>query len=357
MIVPVSLGSRSYKITIGNDCLQDVGTVLAKFQPISSVIVLTDENVQQHGYADKVADSIENLGIPVHKLLFDPGEQIKTVGGVYEMWESLYDYGTDRKAVLVAVGGGVVGDLGGFVAATYARGIRFFQVPTTLLAQVDSSVGGKVGINLETGKNMVGAFHQPLAVLIDAETLKTLPYEQYLSGLGEVVKYGVALDAKLFRYIEANVKKIKRRESAVMQKIIANCCRIKAKIVAEDEHETKDQRILLNYGHTFGHALEVLSGYTMPHGLAVSIGTICASKLAWRLGLVNADFLEKQVALYEELGLPVDCPAEYNPDDLIRVMQHDKKSEFGKVRFVLPTGIGECRIVNEIDPKHLFNVR
>jgi len=210
---------------------------------------------------------------------------------------------------------------------------------------------------LETGKNMVGAFHQPLAVLIDTETLQTLPQEQYLSGLGEVVKYGVALDAKLFQYIEANIKKIKHRESAVMQKVIADCCRIKAKIVAEDEHETKDRRILLNYGHTFGHALEVLSGYTMPHGLAVSIGTICASKLAWKLGLVNADFLERQVTLYEELGLPVDCPPQYNPDELIRVMQHDKKSEFGKVRFVLPTGIGQCRIVNETDPKHLFNVR
>jgi len=221
MIVPVSLGSRSYNITIGNDCLKNIGAMLSLFQPISSAILITDNNVLQYGHADKVANSIDDIGIPVHRLSFDSGEQIKTVEGVYEMWESLYNYGTDRKAILVAVGGGVIGDLGGFAAATYARGIRFFQVPTTLLAQVDSSVGGKVGINLKTGKNMVGAFHQPLAVLIDTETLQTLPEEQYLSGLGEVVKYGVALDAELFQFIEANIEKIKCRESAVMQTIIA----------------------------------------------------------------------------------------------------------------------------------------
>ena len=329
--------------------------MLSAFQPISAVVVITDKNVLQHGYTDKVSNSIGNIGIPVHKLLFDPGEQVKTVDGVHKIWESLFDFGIDRKAVLIAVGGGVMGDLGGFAAATYARGIRFFQVPTTLLAQVDSSVGGKVGINLETGKNMVGAFHQPLAVFIDTETLKTLPQEQYLSGLGEVVKYGVALDAKLFQFIEANTVKIKRRDSAVMQKIIADCCRIKAKIVAEDEHETKDRRILLNYGHTFGHAFEVLSGYTIPHGWAVSMGTICASKLALKLGLVDAEFLARQVALHEELGLPVECPPEYNHEEMIRVMQHDKKSEFGNVRFILPTEIGQCRIVNEINTKHLGN--
>jgi 3-dehydroquinate synthase len=324
-------------------------------QPISSVVVLTDANVQQYGYPSQVAASIAEEGIAAHVLSVPPGERSKTIETANTLWETLLDDGVDRKSVLVAVGGGVVGDLGGFVAATYARGIRFFQVPTSLLAQVDSSVGGKVGIDLTTAKNMVGAFHQPLGVLIDTETLQTLPAEEYLSGLGEVVKYGVSLDADFFHFLEENIDPIKRRDHAVLQKIVAECCRIKARIVIEDEQETAGLRILLNYGHTFGHAFEIASNYTMLHGFAVSMGMICAARLALRLGLVDGEFLDRQLALHRALNLPVEFPSEFEPEQIVELMRHDKKSEFGKLRFVLPTALGQCRVVEGIEPQQVFS--
>jgi 3-dehydroquinate synthase len=354
MIVPVSLGSRSYDIVVGNNCLQNAGAMLAPFQPISLAVVVSDPNVQRFGYADQMVDSITHTGIPTRQLSFDPGESSKLTESAYEFWETLFEFGADRKAVIVTVGGGVIGDLGGFVAATYVRGIRFFQVPTTLLAQVDSSVGGKVGINLPNAKNMVGAFHQPLGVLIDTDTLRTLPEEQYLSGLGEVVKYGMSLDADLFQFLEAHAEPIKRRDSAVLQKIVADCCRIKAQIVAEDEHETTGRRILLNYGHTFAHAFEVLSGYTVLHGLAVSMGSVCAARLACRLGLVDSTLVYRHLALLQKLGLPQEYPSEFDVQCAADLMRHDKKSEFGKLRLVLPTGLGQCRVVEDIDPLHVF---
>ena len=354
MIVPVSLGSRSYDITVGSGQLHDTGTLLATFQPVSSAVVLTDVNVQHFGYAERVAVSIADAGIAPHVLSIAAGEQSKAIETANTLWEMLLEEGTDRKAVLVAVGGGVIGDLGGFVAATYARGIRFFQAPTTLLAQVDSSVGGKVGIDLTAAKNMVGAFHQPLGVLIDTETLQTLPEEEYLSGLGEVVKYGVSLDASLFQYIENNVNAIKCRDNAVLQKIIAECCRIKAQIVAEDEFETTGRRILLNYGHTFAHAFEISSGYTILHGLAVSIGSLCAARLALRLGLVDDTFLHRQLELHRALNLPVEYPVEFNPQHIVELMRRDKKTEHGKLRFVLPTGLGQCRVVEGIESDNVF---
>ena len=353
MIVPVSLGSRSYDIVVSNGQLHNTGTLLNAFQPVSSAVVLTDTNVQRFGYAEQVAASIADAGIHTHVLSIAAGEQSKTIETANTLWETLLEDGSDRKSVLVAVGGGVIGDLGGFVAATYARGIRFFQVPTTLLAQVDSSVGGKVGIDLTAAKNMVGAFHQPLGVLIDTETLQTLPEEQYLSGLGEVVKYGVSLDASLFQYIEKNIDPIKRRDNTVLQQIVAECCRIKAQIVAEDEWETTGRRILLNYGHTFAHAFEVASRYTILHGLAVSIGSLCAARLALRLGFVDDAFLQRQLNLHRALNLPVECPTELEPQRLVELMRRDKKSEFGKLRFVLPTELGQCRVVENVEPQPL----
>jgi len=354
MIVPVVLGSRSYDIHVGSGQLQHVGATLAAFQPISSAVVLTDTNVQHYGYAQQAAASIAEAGIRAHILSVAAGEPSKTIETANTLWETLLEDGVDRRAVLVAVGGGVVGDLGGFVAATYARGIRFFQVPTTLLAQVDSSVGGKVGIDLSHAKNMVGAFHQPLGVWIDTETLQTLPEEEYLSGLGEVLKYGVSLDARLFQYIEDNIDPIKRRDNTVLQKIVAESCRIKAQIVAEDEHETAGRRILLNYGHTFAHAFETMSGYTILHGLAVSMGMICAARLALRLGLVDEALLQRQLKLHHALNLPVEYPSEFEPTQIVERMRHDKKSEFGKLRFVLPTALGQCRVVENIEPEHVF---
>ncbi|MDR0335963.1 MAG: 3-dehydroquinate synthase [Planctomycetaceae bacterium] len=348
-IISVALGNRSYDIEVGAENLEHIGSFLTTFQPISTAVILTDENVIQHGYAHRVAESIAETGIDVHLLSIAAGEQSKTIETATTLWETLLEEGIDRKSVLISVGGGVVGDLGGFIAATYARGIRFFQVPTTLLAQVDSSVGGKVGIDLPKAKNMVGAFLQPLGVLIDTKTLQTLPENQYRSGLGEVVKYGVSLDAKLFQFLEANIEKINIRHVEILKQIIADCCRIKAQIVAEDEFETAGRRVLLNYGHTFAHAFEIQSHFTLLHGLAVSIGSICAARLAVRAGLVNEIFLKRQIRLHQALGLPTEMPDGVDRKQTIELMRHDKKTEFGKLRFILPTDIGSCRLVDDVD--------
>jgi 3-dehydroquinate synthase len=352
-IVPVSLGSRSYEIEVGSGNLEHIGAFLATFHPISLAVILTDENVQHFRYAHRVAESIAEAGMDANVLTVAAGERSKTIETAATLWETLLEDGTDRKAVLIAVGGGVIGDLGGFIAATYARGIRFFQVPTSLLAQVDSSVGGKVGIDLPNAKNMVGAFHQPLGVLIDTQTLQTLPENQYQSGLGEVIKYGVSLDAALFEFLESNAEKINARDTTVLERIVADCCRIKAQIVAEDEFETTGRRALLNYGHTFGHAFEILSEFTLLHGLGVSIGSIYAARLAVKLGFVDENFLRRQIDFHHSLGLPTELPNEMDWQKAVALMRHDKKAEFGKLRFVLPTGLGQCRLVDDVDLKML----
>ncbi|MDR3197727.1 MAG: 3-dehydroquinate synthase [Planctomycetaceae bacterium] len=352
-IISVSLGNRSYDIEAGSENLEHIGSFLTAFKPISAAVILTDENIVQQGYAHRVAESIAETGIDVHLLSIASGEQSKSIETTATLWETLLEEGIDRKSVLISVGGGVIGDLGGFVAATYARGIRFFQVPTTLLAQVDSSVGGKVGINLPNAKNMVGAFLQPLGVLIDTKILQTLPETQYQSGLGEVVKYGASLDAGLFQLLETNTEKINIRDPNILKQIVTDCCRIKANIVAEDEFETTGRRVLLNYGHTFAHAFEIQSNFTLLHGLAVSIGSICAAKLAVRMGFVNEIFLKRQIGLQQALGLPTEIPEGIDWLQTIELMRHDKKSEFGKLCFVLPTGIGSCRLVDNIDSQLL----
>jgi len=250
----------------------------------------------------------------------------------------------------VAGGGGAGGDWAGFVAATYARGVRFLQVPTTLLAQVDSSVGGKVGINLPAAKNMVGAFLQPMGVLIDTATLETLPEREYRAGLGEVVKYGVILDGEFFSYLEANVAGLNAHDHEVLREVIARCCRLKADVVEKDEREETGLRAVLNYGHTFGHAFETLTGYgKLLHGEAVAVGMLCASRLAERLGRVNAEFTARQQRLLEALGLMTKIPS-LDHDLVLRSMLHDKKVEHGKLRFVLPARMGHCELVGDIDP-------
>ncbi|MDR2755276.1 MAG: 3-dehydroquinate synthase [Planctomycetaceae bacterium] len=348
-IISVPLGTRSYDIEVGFENLEHIGSFLNAFQPISTVVILTDDNVIRYDYAHRVAESIAETGIDVHLLSVAAGEQSKTIETASTLWETLLEEGIDRKSVLISVGGGVIGDLGGFIAATYARGIRFFQVPTTLLAQVDSSVGGKVGIDLPKAKNMVGAFLQPLGVLIDTKTLQTLPEDQYRSGLGEVVKYGVSLDAELFQFLEKNTEKINIRDSVILKQIVADCCRIKADIVVEDEFETTGRRVLLNYGHTFAHAFEIQSHFMLLHGLAVSIGAICAARLAVRMGFIDETFLQRQIRFHQNLGLPTEIPNSIDWRQTIELMRHDKKSEFGKLRFVLPTGIGSCRLIDHVD--------
>ena len=288
--------------------LPDLGKFVIERGRATHAVVITDDNVQEP-HAISAAESLVNEGIRVDMISIQPGEPSKSVELASGLWQGLLELGADRKSIVVAVGGGVVGDLAGFIAATYARGLRFFQVPTSVVAQVDSSVGGKVGINLPEAKNMVGSFYQPAGVFIDTATLETLPPREYRSGLAEVVKYGVILDAEFFEYLEANATAINQRNQDVLVEVIARCCRLKADVVEKDEREETGLRAALNYGHTFGHAFESLSGYgNLLHGEAVSIGMCCAARLAEILGRVDRQFVERQHNLLETLELPVQTP-------------------------------------------------
>jgi 3-dehydroquinate synthase len=347
--VRVELAERSYDIAIDCGILQRSGEFLAQRGKVSHAVVISDENVEKP-HAIQVAESLGGQSWKVDVILLEPGESSKSLESALALWQGLLQLGADRRTVLVAVGGGVIGDLAGFVAATYARGIRFLQIPTTLLAQVDSSVGGKVGINLPQAKNMVGAFLQPLGVLIDTATLDTLPDREYRSGLGEVVKYGVILDEALFETLEASISAIHARDHQVLSGVIARCCRLKADVVEHDEREETGLRAVLNYGHTFAHAFETLAGYgTLLHGEAVAIGMLCASRLAERLGRVDGPFTARQRELLVALGLPVEVP-KLDHEKILATMMHDKKTQHGRLRVVLPTRMGHVELVDDVDP-------
>ena len=277
------------------------------------------------------------------------GEVSKSVEMANSLWQKALELGADRKSVIVAVGGGVVGDLAGFIAASFARGLDFYQVPTTLLAQVDSSVGGKVGINLPGAKNMVGAFWQPQHVTIDTAVLATLPDREFKAGLAEVVKYGVILDEAFFTYLESHVEDLNQRNDVVFRQVIAKCCQLKADVVQADERETTGLRAVLNYGHTFGHALEAVTQYgQFLHGEAISIGMLCASRLAALLGMIEPQLTQRQFALLEGLGLPTAMP-DVDLDRILEAMSRDKKVEYGKLRFILPTKLGHVKLVADVD--------
>ena len=352
--VRVNLAERSYDIAIGAGSLAHAGSFLKDRDPqagapVSQAIIITDENVQEP-HAVSVAKSLVGASIDVSIVAVTPGEKSKSIEVAAKLWEGLLELGADRKTVIVAVGGGVIGDLAGFIAATFARGLRFLQIPTTLLAQVDSSVGGKVGVNLSQAKNMVGAFLQPLGVLVDTATLETLPKREYVSGLAEVVKYGVILDAEFFADLEARAAKLVSRDPDALADVIARCCRLKADVVEKDEREETGLRAVLNYGHTFAHAFEALAGYgELLHGEAVSIGMMCAARLAQRLGRVDAAFVARQQVLIETLGLPIEAP-KLQPEKILATMMHDKKVEHGKLRFILPSRMGHVELVGGVEP-------
>ncbi len=350
--IHVGLTGRSYDIRIGTGNLHSAGVFLTGLGKTSHAVLITDDNVRSP-HADTVAASLAEAGVEVDMIVVDPGEAGKAIDVAAGLWSGLLELGADRKSVVVAVGGGVVGDLAGFIAATFMRGVRFFQVPTTLLAQVDSSVGGKVGINLPEAKNMVGAFKQPEGVLIDTATLDTLPDREYRAGLAEVVKYGVILDANFFAELEAQADAIDRHDPDVLVRMVAQCCRLKADVVEQDEFETKGVRAVLNYGHTFAHAFEALSGYgEVLHGEAVAMGMLCASRLAERLGRVDAEVTARQRQLLERLRV-VHEPPPLPPDRILETMMHDKKVEHGRLRFVLPSRIGHVELVSDVPEEHV----
>lgn len=347
-MVQVRLAERSYEIRIGAGTLGDVGKLTGETCAASHAVIITDENVEQP-HAMSVTESLADAGMQVDVIVVPAGETSKSIDTLSALWDKCLELGTDRKSIVVAVGGGVIGDLAGFLAASYARGLRFIQVPTTLLAQVDSSVGGKVGINLPNAKNMVGAFWQPSAVLIDTQVLTTLPEREYCAGLAEVVKYGVILDAGFFDYLEQHLEGVKRRDDKVLVHVVRRCCELKADVVQQDEREETGLRAVLNYGHTFCHALEAVTGYEkLLHGEAVSIGMLCASRLAERMDRVDQHFTKRQFDLLHALGLPTTVP-DVDHKALLAAMRHDKKVQHGRLRFVLPVRMGHVELVEDVD--------
>jgi 3-dehydroquinate synthase len=276
------------------------------------------------------------------------GEEAKSLREAERLWDGFSAAGLDRGSPVVAVGGGVVGDLAGFAAATFMRGLPVVQVPTTLLAQVDASIGGKVAVNLPRGKNLIGAFHQPRLVLIDPEALRTLPEREYRSGLAEVVKTGAALNADLFASLEAGLAALGRRDAALLESVVATCCAEKAAVVERDEREETGLRMVLNYGHTVGHALEVLSGYRRwLHGEAVAIGMTAAGRLAVRLGWTDAATAARQEALIHGVGLPTRFSG-IEPREVVDALRHDKKARDGRVPFILLRELGRAEVCHDV---------
>jgi 3-dehydroquinate synthase len=343
--VDVALGERSYPIHIGAGGLADA-TLWRPAIGGRHVLVLSNTVVAPL-YLDRVIAGLD--GLEHTSVVLDDGEQHKTFDNVARVLDALARLGASRDATLVALGGGVVGDLGGFAAACWMRGIDFVQMPTTLLAMVDSSVGGKTGVNLPAGKNLVGAFHQPRAVFIDIATLATLPRREYIAGLAEVLKYGAIGDAAFFAWIEAHVHALLARDERALEQAIAQSCRHKAGVVARDEREL-GERALLNFGHTFGHALEVEAGYgRLLHGEAVAIGMLLAARLSSRLGRAPASDADRLQTLLQRLGLPTGLPPGCAADRLLERMRLDKKSVSGQLRLVLWKGLGAADIVGGID--------
>lgn len=348
--VCVSLGPRTYEILIGPNLLPRTGEVIFRWyvqhagKPPAAPrgLIVTDTHVGPlHGAA--IQQGLAAAGWTTELLALPAGEASKSLDVVTQVYDRLISMHADRQTTIFALGGGVVGDAAGFIASTYTRGVPFIQVPTTLLADVDSSVGGKVGVNHPRAKNMIGAFYQPFGVLIDTAVLQTLPDREYRSGLAEVVKYGVILDADFFAELEANIPALNARDPEFLAKVIARSCRLKADIVEKDEFERTGLRAMLNYGHTFAHAFEALCGYgELLHGEAVSIGMICASRLAERRGLIDASVTSRQEQLLQALGLSMTLPApiSFSADDAIGRMRLDKKAVNGQLRFVLPTRLG-----------------
>ncbi len=340
-IVSVPLGRRSYAIKIAPGLLAQLGRECARLKLGRRCAVITDDNAGKF-FAKAALKSLTASGFEPVLISVSAGEKSKRLAVVEKCYDELAAHRLERKSFIVALGGGVVGDLAGFVAATYLRGIPFVQVPTTLLAQVDSSVGGKTGVNLRAGKNLVGAFYQPRLVLCDPDTLKTLPKREYISGLAEVVKYGIIFDAKLFAQLESDLPKILRRDSNTLSQIIARCCEIKAEVVSKDETES-GLRAILNFGHTIGHAIENSFGYgKFLHGEAIAIGQVVAAKLSHKiLGLPSGD-AERIEKLIVQAGLPVKIKLNsVQRKKLFAAMKLDKKVSAGEITFVLAKKIGK----------------
>jgi 3-dehydroquinate synthase len=347
VLIPVSLGAQSYAIVVERGGLATIGARLRALGVGSRAALVTSASILRL-FGKTVTESLEEAGFTVTVVDVPDGESAKTLAVAERCWNALLAARLDRTSTVVALGGGAVGDLAGFVAATYMRGLNFVQLPTTVLAQVDASIGGKTAIDHPSAKNLVGVFYQPKLVLVDPSTATTLPDREFRSGLAEIVKHGIVLDAAYFADLEASVADILGREGDTLERIIGGSCRLKAGVIERDPEEKSDLRFALNYGHTVGHALEVATAYgRWTHGEAVSLGIVAEARLAARLGVAGPETVERQERLLAALGLPVRTGS-VDADAVLAATQRDKKARDGHVPFVLAPSIGAFRLVYDV---------
>jgi len=349
----VDLGPRSYPIYIGQEILSSIGSICSDHAIPSVVVVITDRIVGRL-YLMHVTNSLKHQGFTVHTVTVPPGEHQKSLRTANRVFTDLIKNHVGRASAIASLGGGVIGDLAGFVASTYLRGVHFVQIPTTLLAQTDSSVGGKVAVNHPLGKNMIGAFYQPTCVVSDVDVLRTLPAREVVCGLGEVIKYSVIADAQLFEFIERHLDDFLQFKPDALMTVVHRCCEIKASLVSRDEFE-KGERILLNYGHTVGHALEAAGAYrAFKHGEAVLLGMWVENTIAYRRGLISKGIHQRVEQLLGRL-LPRIPRLEIRSKDVFAAMAVDKKTIDGKLRMVLPKQIGEVTVAEGISKDEVLS--
>ncbi|HEU5195191.1 MAG TPA: 3-dehydroquinate synthase [Methylomirabilota bacterium] len=352
MIVPVNLGTRSYSIVVEPGALATVGERLRGLGVGRRAALVTDAGIMRlHGGA--VAASLKDAGFTVTVIEVPEGETAKTLAVADDVWDRLLAAGIDRSSTVLGLGGGAVGDLAGFVAATYMRGVNFVTLPTTVLAQVDASIGGKTAIDHPRAKNLIGAFHQPRLVVVDPAVARTLPERDFRSGLAEIVKHGIVLERAYFEEVERDAARLLARELDVLDRVIGGSCRLKASVIERDPEEKSELRFSLNYGHTIGHALEAVTGFERwTHGEAVSLGIVAEARLARRLRLADEATVARQERLLAAVGLPVRAEG-LDADAVLSAITHDKKARDGRVPFVLAPSLGAFRVVYDVPPEEV----
>ncbi|WMY96887.1 MAG: 3-dehydroquinate synthase [Arsenophonus sp.] len=348
--IKVLIGKRSYPIIISYNLLSSYNA----YSPLNSgeyALIVTNKTLYSL-YAKDVQSTLLKRGVKVNKVILPDGEKYKSLSIVNTIFTALLKYNHPKTTTLIALGGGVISDLTGFAATCYQRGVRLIHIPTTLLSQVDASIGGKTAINHPLGKNIIGTFHQPVSVIIDLNTLKTLPKRQFYSGLAEIIKYAIILDSIFFSWLEKNIQCILEKNKEKINYCIQHCCKLKAKIIAKDEKETTGERVLLNLGHTFGHAIELALGYGVwLHGEAISVGIIMAAKTAELIGQLNKNDTKRIINLLQKANLPTKGPEKINPKTYLKCMIKDKKTLNNQINLVLPQYIGKAKLYSYIDNK------
>ncbi|MEY2983742.1 MAG: 3-dehydroquinate synthase [Cyanobacteriota bacterium] len=348
-LISVPLPQSPYHIHIAPDGLTGIAEALAPLKLGQKIMVVSNPEIYDY-YGETVINSLRQNGYQVFQHLIPAGERIKTLDAIQDLYDAAFAATLERRSTLLALGGGVIGDMTGFAAATWLRGINFVQVPTSLLAMVDAAIGGKTGVNHPQGKNLIGAFYQPRLVFIDPTVLKTLPEREFRAGMAEVIKYGVIWDSQLFAKLEAaaDLSQMTALPESLLTDIIQRSCQAKVDVVGQDEKEA-GLRAILNYGHTIGHAVESLTGYNLiNHGEAVAIGMVAAAKIAVTMGLCSPDLGDRQTALLTKAHLPTNIPPALELGDIIASLQHDKKVQAGIVRFILPLAIGQAKIADDV---------